>query len=136
MNFVDIAMNYAFCFVGTWYKWGGDDPSGFDCSGFVCEVLKAVGIIGKNEDLSAARLFDTFPKVDTPMKGCLVFWGNPVHHVEFIFNDSPYQLCIGASGGDSKTLTVGDAIKQNAYIKLRPVRPNVTGYVDPFSKYR
>jgi len=30
----------------TFYLWGGDDPlAGFDCSGFVIEILKSVGIL-------------------------------------------------------------------------------------------
>ncbi|MCJ8172888.1 NlpC/P60 family protein [Clostridium botulinum] len=38
-------VNYAMKFRGTPYVWGGDDPSGFDCSGFVQYVYKnAAGI--------------------------------------------------------------------------------------------
>jgi hypothetical protein len=41
---------------------------------------------------------------------------------------------IGFSGGNSETLTEAEAIKQNAYCKVRPFRnrPGIYGFVDPF----
>jgi hypothetical protein len=43
-------------------------------------------------------------------------------------------LSLGASGGGSRTVTVSDAIRSNAFIKLRPFRSRdgVAGFVDPF----
>ena len=45
---------------------------------------------------------------------------------------------IGASGGGSKTITVQDAIRHNAFIKPRPWRSRkyVKGFVDPFDQGR
>lgn len=37
-------VDYAMQFLGTPYKWGGKDPSGFDCSGFVYYVFSHFGI--------------------------------------------------------------------------------------------
>ena len=38
-------LDYAYSFLGTPYRWGGDDPlTGIDCSGLALEVLKAAGI--------------------------------------------------------------------------------------------
>jgi hypothetical protein len=54
-----------------------------------------------------------------------------VVHVEICLSE---ELSIGASGGGSKTKTIKDAIKQNAFIKIRPIhsRKNVWGYVNPY----
>lgn len=137
MSKLDWAITYAMRFVGKWYKWGGDDPSGFDCSGLVVEILQAVGIIDRHKDYSAASLYDLF--VDTslvPKAGRLVFYANArgrIVHVEFCVSN---KLTIGASGGNSKTLTEADAVRQNAFIKLRPLNYDrtIAGYGDPFAE--
>ena len=139
MNDRDLFVNYAMRWIGTWYRWGGDDPSGFDCSGLAVECLKAVGKISRGSDFTAWGLYRYFKdremEVNLPRKGCLVFWytsnNRRIIHVEICIN--PRQS-IGASGGGSKTLTQEDAIRHNAYIKIRPINSR-TGeklYVDPF----
>ena len=130
MNKRDIATQIAFHYIGTFYKWGGDDPSGFDCSGFVIELLKSVGLFPRKEDTTAKGLSTMYQKVGKPEEGCLVFYGNPIYHVEYCYNS---DLSIGASGGGSTTITLAKAIKQNAFIKMRPIRKkDVTCYVNPF----
>lgn len=130
------AISYVKRWIGTWYKWGGDDSSGFDCSGLVIEMLKSAGILPRKFDTTAAGLHDMFKHnaVNKPYKGCLVFWHNgngKIIHVEIMINE---DLALGASGGGSKTLTAQDAIRHNAFIKVRPYksRKNVVGFVDPF----
>ena len=130
---IDIAMR----FIGTPYLWGGDDPvKGFDCSGFVIEVLKSLGKLPRSGDWTAEMLYPMFPNVARPRGGCLVFWHagsdrSRIIHVEMCISN---ELSIGASGGGSKTKTVEDAINQNAYIKVRPFnsRSNIRGITDPF----
>jgi cell wall-associated NlpC family hydrolase len=65
-----IAMSY----LGTFYIWGGDDPSGFDCSGLAIECLKSVGVLPREGDWTAQDLSAMFPRVDPPQGGDLVFW--------------------------------------------------------------
>jgi len=119
-----ILREYAMSFIGKFYSWGGDDPSGFDCSGFVIELMKAVGKLPRRFDTTAHGLFRKFQEweVDSPKFGCLVFYWNKsetrVVHVELCLNK---ELTIGASGGGSKTKTRLDAIRDNAFIKIRPV---------------
>lgn len=132
----ELFMDYAWRFIGTFYIWGGDDPSGFDCSGFAIECLKAVGQLPRSGDWTAQMLWERFvnQRVSNPKKGCLVFWANSqgkAIHIEICVNQ---QLSLGASGGGSTTVTVQDAIDQNAFIKMRPMasRAGILGYVDPF----
>jgi len=135
----ELAIELAKRFIGKPYIWGGDDPVlGFDCSGFVIEVLKSVGFLPRSGDWTANGLMSVFKDCETiePLAGCLVFWGrspnsNRAIHVEFCLSD---ELSIGASGGGRRTKNVNDAIRQNAYAKLRPfyTRQNIIFYADPF----
>ena len=54
-------------------------------------------------------------------------------HVEMMVDD---LHVVGASGGGSKTKTIADAIKQNAFVKMRPVGYRGFNYkiCDPFMK--
>ena len=134
MGNIDLAVKVAWSFHGTFYIWGGDDPSGFDCSGLVVEILKSVGILHGKDDYTAQGLYNKFKNNESnfPQTGYLVFWGrdtNHITHVEFCITE---WHTIGASGGGSKTKTEQDAIDQNAYVKVRPIRPGVIKIVNPF----
>jgi len=133
---VQVATRVAWSFLGRPYIWGGDDPTGFDCSGFVIEILKSVGLLPREGDWTAASLHSMFPGTTIPREGCLVFYssspGGPIIHVEYML-DSMHS--IGASGGGSSTMTVDIASDQNAYVKVRTAksRSNIAGYVNPFA---
>jgi cell wall-associated NlpC family hydrolase len=133
----DIATKIAWHYLGTPYLWGGDNPKGFDCSGLCIEILKSVGKLPAKGDWTAAGLFEKFKhaRVTFAQEGCLVFWGRTLEgitHIEYCLNE---DLSIGASGGGSKTKTIQDAFKQDAYIKVRPIRPRAPiAFVDPFAK--
>lgn len=137
MNKVQLAEAIAMKFLGKPYFWGGDDPvQGFDCSGFVIEILKSVGKLPRKGDWTASALLQYFTDyvTENPEKGCLVFWQNnegKIIHVEFCLDDT---LAIGASGGGRHNDSVEEAIKKNAYIKIRPFRSRsgIAGYVNPF----
>ena len=131
------AVEYAWVWIGTPYKYGGDDFSSFDCSGFIHEFLQSVGLEKHGFDSRACDLFERFKEneVARGYAGCLVFWftSTLATHVMLMIDD---MLCMGAAGGGSSTLTETDAIKQNAYIKIRPVNYRGQGYVivDPFKE--
>lgn len=137
-----LVVDYAYLFIKTFYTWGGDDPSGMDCSGITIEDLKSVGILPRKYDNTASGLFyhPDFKPVELKdvRPGDLAFWfgskSTKIVHVEIVVCVNPL-LSIGASGGGSKTLTVKDAIKHNAFVKRRLVnsRPYLAGFRNPFN---
>jgi len=118
-----IAYDIAMSLIGTRYKWGGDDPmDGFDCSGFVLELLKSAGLAPSKVDMSAQQIHDTFPnQVSDPQLGDLAFYGNAgkIIHVGFCLNA---KQMVEAGGGGSHTNTLADATRDNAYIRVRPIK--------------
>lgn len=119
-----VAIEYAKRLIGTPYRWGGDDPmAGFDCSGLVQEVLMSVGMDPPG-DQTAQALYDHFikagAKFGTPQPGALYFYGkSPKEIIHVGFGIEGISM-IEAGGGGAKTLTVEDAIRQNAFVRVRP----------------
>ena len=135
------AVEYLKRWIGTPYLWAGDDFAGFDCSGLILEVLKSVGLIRPNVDMTADRLYRWFNHNRTvkPGSGKLVFWftsdirSNKAIHVEMMIDN---DHTIGASGGGSATVTIQDAIKHNAFVKMRPLNYRGSNFkiCDPFAQ--
>lgn len=133
-----LAVEYIWTFIGRPYRWGGDDPmEGFDCSGLVVEVLQGVGLLPHKTDFTADALWRRFNAwtLKAPVAGALVLWMNAAGqatHVEMAINS---KYTIGASGGGSVTTSLERAIKQNAFIKIRPFNYRGSNYkiVDPFA---
>jgi cell wall-associated NlpC family hydrolase len=132
----------AWSHLGRFYKWGGDDPSGFDCSGLVVECSQSVGLMAHGSDSNAAGLWLRWQHlhVPTPRPGDVIFFGKDgkVSHVEICVLMNP-ALSVGASGGWSETETEEDAINHNAYVKVRPIynrglNHQVIGIVDLFKE--
>ena len=118
----DWMIRTALAYLGTPYRWGGDDPSGFDCSGLIIECLRTVGLIGPG-DMSANELFALWRscEVGNPDSGCLVFWliaSGRASHIGLCL-DRWHQ--ISAGGGDELTKTSTDAWNRNAYVRIRPI---------------
>lgn len=123
-------------FLNIPYIWGGDDPIfGYDCSGLVQELLAMVGLdpVG---DQTAQALFNYFEDrgVEGPRQlGTLVFFGSStkkITHVGMMLDD---YLMIEAGGGGSKTTDHSQAIKHNAYVRIRPfnTRKDIVGLITP-----
>ena len=135
----ELAVKYAWGFLGLPYRWGGDDPvRGFDCSGLVVEVLQGVGLLLHGTDMTANGFWMRYKNkaVAKGYEGCLVLWFNMTGlatHIEMMIDD---DHTIGASGGGSATTSTDAAADQNAFIKIRPVGYRGGGYkiVDPFKE--
>lgn len=118
---------YAMQFVGTPYRWGGNNPmqGGVDCSGYVCEILRFAGLIGSRQDLSAQGLFDLLSRDGTPGvfgAGVIAFYGASVTKISHVaFMTSAYQI-LEAGGGDSSTDTTPEAAERNAMVRGRHLR--------------
>lgn len=126
----------ALSYLGTPYRWGGDDPSGFDCSGLVVECLISCGLLSDGDDFTADGLWRRFGylEVPRPRAGTLVFWltdNGRARHVGICLDRHFY---LSSSGGVSTTHTVPAAWQNNAWVKIRPLpaSANDVHLVDPF----
>ena len=131
--------NYAISFLGTPYRWGGDDPmTGIDCSGLALEVLKAAGVFKGSYDTSAQGLFTELlnlkaEKTNLPEPLSLAFYGKSdkeITHVGICV--SPTHM-IEAGGGGSKVVDLKSAADANAFVRIRPIdhRSDIVGILKP-----
>lgn len=116
------------------YIWGGYSPiltnnselkqeTGLDCSGGVQILMESVGLDPKG-DQTANAYFQFFAAHDDcvsvlePEFGDLVFFGSDdrVTHVAMAMNKN---LMFEFGGGGSKTKTVNDAVRDQAYGRIR-----------------
>jgi cell wall-associated NlpC family hydrolase len=115
--------DYAMKFAGVPYKWGGTNPmQGFDCSGFVREMLASVGANPPGE-LGSQGLFNYFEglgrQCNQAKMGVLVFYGTSVTGITHVALALDAYRIIEAAGGGSTTLLPQDAAAQNAFVKIR-----------------
>ena len=105
----DMLLNVADSYVGYPYVWGGSSPdTGFDCSGFVCYVLKSSGYADIPRT-TAQGIYDRCQRVsaDEARPGDIIFFtgtynsGHPVSHV-------------GIYCGNGMMIHAGDPIKYSS----------------------
>lgn len=131
--------DYAMSFLLKPYKWGGDDFSGIDCSGFVIELMQSCGQLPHKSDMTAQGLFNLFEAgkaiYSTASRfGSLVFYGESVTRITHVaFALDQYRI-LEAGGGGSKVNSVEDAIKYNAFVRMRPIdyRDDRVAILKPF----
>ncbi len=111
--------------VGCPYQWGGKNPwAGFDCSGFAQWVLQVFGA-APTVEMDAQQLYYHFSRLPAippgePDAGDLVFYGGGVQEVTHVMLALDRNLVVGASGGNHTTLTLEEARKRGAMVKVKP----------------
>jgi cell wall-associated NlpC family hydrolase len=114
----------ALSLLGKPYVWGGDDPlAGFDCNGLVQEILKSVGAAPPARQTAQGlyNYFQPFARRGVTELGSLAFFGSSTDHISHVALMLDNSHMVEAGGGDGETLTLADAIKQNAYVRIRPI---------------
>jgi LysM repeat protein len=94
-------------FMGTPYKWGGTNPNGYDCSGFVQEVFR---LCGHSVPRMADAQYDELQKVETEElePGDLVFFntdGSGVSHVGIYSGEGKFLHSSSSRGVVESTLS-------------------------------
>ena len=116
-------IEYAIMHCNIPYRWGGDDPfAGYDCSGFLQEVLSSVGLDPRG-DQTANSLYIHFKKngeSDRLQAGSLCFFGTIYNITHCAFAIDGFRM-VEAGGGGRKTTTREAAQRQNAFIRIRPI---------------
>ena len=121
----ELMIIYALSFVGRPYIWGGQNPlKGFDCSGFVQEVLASIGLDPRG-DQTAQTLYHHFLQIgygSSCSRGALLFFGkseDKITHIALALSD---KIMLEAGGGGSKTVNADIAAKQGAFVRVRPIK--------------
>lgn len=129
-------LSLAHSFYGIPYKWGGKTPQGFDCSGFVCELLMSIGKLPNNTVLSSGGLYRAFQDLEVakPSKGCLLFYGKNAENISHVAVAIDAEFMYEAGGGDSTTRSLLDSMRKRAYVRRRRIdrRSDLVAVVDPF----
>ena len=129
-------VNLALKLVGCPYIWGGANPwTGFDCSGFVVWIYQVFGLLPSG-DWTAKGLYEHFlaqlPRYSRPsLGGDLVFYGRSREDISHVMLQLAPDLVVGASGGDHTCLTVEDARRHGAQVKVKPLyyRADLVGII-------
>lgn len=116
--------------------------AGFDCSGLAIELLKAAGVLPHAYDSTAKGLLQELikrggQKTQFAGFGTICFYGktpDEISHVTFALDR---DTMLEAGGGGSSTTTLENAIKQNAFVRIRPIlnRSDLVTMCNPIYKW-
>ena len=75
---------------GTPYRWGGESPGGFDCSGLIVWAYRQAGRGGLPHSSGALVSMGRRISVGELVPGDLVAYGSPVHHIGIYIGGGQY----------------------------------------------
>ncbi|MEX2549103.1 MAG: NlpC/P60 family protein [Nitriliruptoraceae bacterium] len=84
---VDVAVQTALAQLGKPYRWGGNGPGSFDCSGLVVYSFRAAGITSLPRSSSAQYGATARISRSELRPGDLVFYHSPISHVAIYIGD-------------------------------------------------
>lgn len=87
---VDSLVDYAYSFLGTPHKMGGNNKKGIDCSGFVTVVHSQYGISLPHNSHALARFGSIISSQNSLQKGDLVFFYNSYKCSNFFTHSGIY----------------------------------------------
>ena len=111
--------------VGDPYRWGGNGPHLYDCSGLMCDGLQQIGVL--SSDMTSQNLYKHFttlgyPDVPLPrVPGQLAFYGNEIDSITHVMAvletwQDEQTILVGARGGDATTTTLDEAYRRGAHV--------------------
>lgn len=133
---MEILKAYALSFLGTPYKFGGGNRlTGLDCSEFIQELLRSVGLDPPG-DQTAQALFDHFStngEWNRHGMGSLVFFGKDAKHITHVAMQLDQYRIIEAGGGDGTTTSFDAAKERGAMVRVRHLsfRKDVVAVIRP-----
>lgn len=117
-------------YIGKPYIYGGNNllDGGVDCSGFILELLRSIGLWGP-EDATAQGIYDVVRLKGWPvaersgeLAGSLLFFGDgiaPISHVALAVSDT---IMVEAGGGRSTTVNLDAARAAKAMVRFRSIQ--------------
>ena len=133
-------VEYALRFLGTPYLYKSNGAGGFDCASYVQEILKAFGLLQNpwrdywsqaiHDELFATKKLTNHIKVAS-----VLTFGQAFHKIEHISIAINSTFMIECGGGDSTTLTIEDARKRGAMVRIRPI-DNRADIIQAFDLFR
>jgi len=106
------------------YIFGGKNPlAGEDCSGLVCEFLRALGKLKTNDEFGSQQIHDLYKPMTVaggPSTGSLAFYGKDESHIDHVAMFIDSNFIVEAGHGTSDTLTREVATQRGAYSRVRP----------------
>src|SRR3990167_4691210 len=122
---LDSVLVYAKSFIGVPYRWGGEHPSeGYDCSGFIQEVLASIGFDPPG-DQTAQTLYQRQKNCSSilePEAGAVLFFGKSLMKITHVALAIDKLHMIEAGGGTKTTTTLKRAVEQKAFVRIRPIK--------------